>query len=110
MTKLVDDEVGLTDKYFVLKPARDEASTDGVLRMFAERNEKTYPVTRKRTWSFVLSPEKNDEYGKASRAAVLAYADYIEFRNPTLANDLRDRVSRALKTIGENRYDGEEEA
>ena len=46
----------------------------------------------KRTWCFVLSPEKEDTYGIASRRAMIQYARDIEVTNPTLARDMRDRV------------------
>ena len=37
---------------------------------------------------FVLNPTKRDEYGKASREAMLEYARQIEEANPELASDL----------------------
>lgn len=39
---------------------------------------------------FVLSPLKDDAYGKASRAALAAYAKSIRHENPELANDLEN--------------------
>lgn len=43
---------------------------------------------------FVLNPEKRGAYGRASRKAMLVYADNIEKSNPALAHDLRDWVER----------------
>lgn len=37
---------------------------------------------------FVLNPNKNDKYGKASRAALRAYAEEMDNINPELATDL----------------------
>lgn len=37
---------------------------------------------------FVLNPNKKDEYGKASRFAIIIYARSIQYENPELANDL----------------------
>lgn len=37
---------------------------------------------------FVLNPTKEDEYGKASRRALAAYAKSIAEDNPELASDL----------------------
>jgi len=41
---------------------------------------------------FVLNPLKQDIYGKASRKAILVYADVIAKENKKLAEDLRDWV------------------
>jgi len=38
---------------------------------------------------FVLKPEKDTPYGRASRNAMLTYAADIESENPALARDLR---------------------
>lgn len=38
---------------------------------------------------FVLNPTKRDTYGKASRHAMMRYAEVIERENPQLAADLR---------------------
>jgi len=89
------DKIGLTEKYIVLKPARDDAATEGMLRDIRSGGQSTL-VRFKRTWCFVLSPEKDDEYGKASRAAMMAYADSIEGTNQRLSTDLRDRVAHIL--------------
>jgi len=37
---------------------------------------------------FVLKPEGKDQYAKASRAAMMAYASMIHKANPELAHDL----------------------
>jgi len=46
----------------------------------------------KKTWSFVLSPEKDDAYGAASKKAMFTYANEIEKTNPMLAEDLRKKI------------------
>ena len=38
---------------------------------------------------FVLNPNKQSEYGEASRRAIYQYADHIEETNPDLAHELR---------------------
>lgn len=43
---------------------------------------------------FVLNPEKRGPYGRASRKAMLTYADDIQRVNPALASDLRMWVER----------------
>lgn len=43
---------------------------------------------------FVLNPVKDNAYGEASRAAMLAYSAAITAENPTLAKDLFDWVAR----------------
>lgn len=43
---------------------------------------------------FVLTPTKKDAYGKASRLALMAYADSIEKTNPLLRQDLHDWLVR----------------
>jgi hypothetical protein len=42
---------------------------------------------------FVLKPGGNDIYAKASRAAMLLYAEKIETENKQFAYDIRDWVS-----------------
>jgi hypothetical protein len=37
---------------------------------------------------FVLNPNKKDAYGKASRKAIIAYANEIEAKNKDLSKDL----------------------
>lgn len=41
---------------------------------------------------FVLEPTRTDGYGKASRYAMLTYADLIAPKNPEMAADLREWV------------------
>lgn len=43
---------------------------------------------------FVLKPKGMDIYAKASRAAMVAYADTIAEKNPDLSEDLFDWVER----------------
>ena len=43
---------------------------------------------------FVLSPNKQDEYGEASRRAMITYANSIRPTNPQLAQDLTAWVVR----------------
>ena len=45
---------------------------------------------------FVLKPEGNTPYHKASRAAMLRYADMIEKENPQLANDIKNWWARIV--------------
>lgn len=42
---------------------------------------------------FVLNPNKLDEYGRASRIAIMHYAKAILGTNPKLANDLRGWIT-----------------
>lgn len=37
---------------------------------------------------FVLNPNKHDDYGIASRLAMMAYADSIQKHNPTLSTGI----------------------
>jgi len=46
---------------------------------------------------FVLNPTKDDEYGEASRLAILAYANHIKTTNPDLARDLFIWVNKLNK-------------
>jgi len=45
---------------------------------------------------FVLKPQGNTPYHRASRAALLSYADEIEEENPQLAQDLRNWWNRIV--------------
>ena len=47
---------------------------------------------------FVLSPEKQGEYGQASRDAMVAYAATIRPINPELADDLIFWVGRVMRS------------
>lgn len=49
---------------------------------------------------FVLNPTKRDRYGKASRQAMMAYAEAIKNYNPTLAKDLVEWVHREIERTG----------
>lgn len=70
------DTVGLIQKYKVLKRAPDGTWVP------------------KETGCFVLSPEKNDGYGRAARFALNFYAHCIAGTNPKLARDLYDWVAK----------------
>ena len=50
---------------------------------------------------FVLKPEGKDQYAKASRAAMMAYASMINKANKELANDLWAWVEREQAKNGE---------
>lgn len=66
----MNDTTGLRQKYIVLK--RDENGR----------------LVQKATPCFVLSPEKADAYGLASRNALREYARCIASRNMPLSRDL----------------------
>jgi len=88
------NKTGLITKYVIFK-TRGEGKPDKRLRSMvsAFRNEIRYtPLWYKRTWSFVLSPEKDDAYGKASRQALMTYARVIRETNPRLADDIVRRI------------------
>lgn len=42
---------------------------------------------------FVLSPYKDNEYGIASRKAIITYSRIIKEHNPTLSEDLQNWVA-----------------
>jgi len=65
-----ENEIGLYSKYLIFKQSEGK-------------------WTGKETKSFVLSPEKLDEYGAASRIAIISYYDAIKGTNPKLAIDLK---------------------
>lgn len=44
---------------------------------------------------FVLKPNGNDAYARASRMAMRTYAHFIENENPELARDLMDWACRS---------------
>lgn len=71
------DGKGLVQKYLVFK------KEDG------RWMEKESPC-------FVLSPAKRDQYGKASRVALVAYAETIRGVNPKLAEDLTTWVDHLV--------------
>jgi len=95
MTNSEHDDKGFYEKYIVLKPGSRE-DHDGVLHFFEDFDRF---VNRKTTPCFVLSPEKRDEYGNASRVALEAYAMVIEKQNPALAKDLRDWIIKILANM-----------
>ncbi len=74
MKPIKDGETGLVDRYLIFKTENDR-------------------LVEKLTWSFVLSPEKNDEYGRASRTAMKAYAKSIKKHNWLLADDILNKVA-----------------
>lgn len=55
------------------------------------RKDKKMPLEYK---YFVLKPRGGDEYAKASRAAMLAYANAISDHDPELADQLGDWVNK----------------
>ena len=48
---------------------------------------------------FVLSPNKSDAYGRASRMAMKAYAKSIRRSNPVLATDLETWVKNYEESL-----------
>lgn len=86
------DEHGLDDKYLIFRKAGDTTDDPSVMTIMVINREgegtkfKGRPVS---TQKFVLSPEKDDDYGIASRVAIRAYASSIQHRNMKLADDLR---------------------
>jgi len=89
------DKEGLLDKYLIFRRAEEGVDDPSVMTIMVIDREgegrkfKGRPVN---THKFVLSPDKNDDYGNASRRALEAYAIQIEARNPKLADDLRQWV------------------
>jgi hypothetical protein len=69
-----NDNRGLFGKYLVLK------------------RDKNGKWIEKKTQCFVLSPDKKDAYGLASRQALLEYAKIIRKRNKILAVELEHWV------------------
>jgi len=49
---------------------------------------------------FVLNPNKNDRYGRASRNAIRTYAIDIETEDPQLANDLVNWLALIEEKLG----------
>lgn len=49
---------------------------------------------------FILTPYKENEYGLASRVAMLSYAAFIKKSNPKLCQDLVDWVKEIEGTNG----------
>ena len=48
---------------------------------------------------FVLNPNKDDEFGAASRIAILAYATQIRDTNKRLADDLEEWIGDLNEAI-----------
>lgn len=88
------DGFGLIAKYVVLK-VFGEGDPDASYTIA----EGTFPAWRKRSRCFVLSPDKRDAYGEASRAALSSYALSIATHNPKLAADLREWLKRECDAI-----------
>jgi hypothetical protein len=85
---------GLVNKYLVLKLAGEgEPDVDVVNRKGTFTEGESRPAWCKRTWSFILSPEKDDIYGAASRAAMETYALVIENTNPKLAMEMLAKIA-----------------
>ena len=57
---------------------------------------------------FVLKPKGNDEYARASRVAMRAYADWIKKTNPDLAEQLMDWANKEAAEFGESLVEGGE--
>lgn len=97
---------GLIERYIVLK-TEGEGKPDIIRRGtpgdFFSRGRSGWKGWSKRTWSFVLSPEKDDAYGVASRWAMLEYAKEIEGVNPQLAKDMRSKVTEIRYKLLEER-------
>jgi len=74
------NRVGLVSKYVVMKRGPEG-------------------LVQKRSDSFVLSPTKDDQYGSASRTALLTYAKRIKRTNAALAADLVRWVRRIQRDI-----------
>jgi hypothetical protein len=86
------DQHGLLDKYLVFRRVEegtDDPSVVTIMVIDREGEGKKFKGRPVRTKKFILSPEKVDDYGYASREAIRTYANEIENRNPKLADDLR---------------------
>jgi uncharacterized caspase-like protein len=88
------DDKGLYGKYFVLKGEGDGSPDAEVALLDATGRALVFKAYQKKTWCFVLSPEKKDDYGMASRVALAAYAYAIRERNPKLADDLIEKLAK----------------
>ena len=56
---------------------------------------------------FILKPKGNNVYAKASREAMLRYADVVNSINPILTNDLREWVKHEQDLAAKEIYRGE---
>jgi hypothetical protein len=91
---------GLFDKYIVIKERTLDENPEVEVRFLRQDGVRFMPGSGdlvtvgdlKRSWCFVVSPEKDDAYGFASRRAMIQYARDIEGTNPNLARDLREKV------------------
>jgi hypothetical protein len=96
------DDKGLYGKYIVLKPEPFPGveTTHRVTFCPGEgcEDEIVY-ANLKKTPCFVLSPEKRDDYGEASRMAMQMYAMMIRHRNPQLADDIEDWLVKTYAHI-----------
>ncbi len=89
-----DDEQGLLGKYLVFKVEGTGAPDVLVVGPDGDGGTLAVGAWMKRSRVFVLSPEKDDDYGAASRAAMWAYANAIREKNTQLADDLIAWVKR----------------
>lgn len=92
---------GLKQKYFV---AKLEGKGMPDFEIHPTTREKHFLGWKKKGWCFVLSPEKNDEYGAASREAMRTYAHKIMKTNRELGRDLLATVNgieTELRRIGD---------
>jgi len=101
-----NDKTGLTEKYIVLKKQGEGEPTASLrynMNLDSVRDTKGNGIMAwpKRTWSFVLSPEKDDDYGVASRIAMREYASQIAYRNPQLAADIEARLEGIMEKLSE---------
>ena len=93
------DDKGLYGKYIILK---EEGEGPKVEVYYLDGEGAIYSTRRavaKRTPCFVLSPEKRDDYGEASRVAMQAYAMMIRPRNPQLADDIEAWLVKTYANI-----------
>ena len=93
------DDKGLYGKYIILK---EEGEGTKVEVYYLDGEGAIYSTRRavaKRTPCFVLSPEKRDDYGEASRVAMQAYAMMIRPRNPQLADDIEAWLVKTYANI-----------
>ena len=93
---MMNDKKGLVEKYIVLKTQGKGPFTAEVILKAGGPEEEVHGkgAYMKTTPCFVLSPEKDDDYGAASRSALVAYATLIRKRNPYLAEDLLDWLGK----------------
>ena len=90
------DKQGLLGKYLVFKVEGGGAPDVLIVGPDGEGGTLAVGAWMKQGRCFVLSPEKDDAYGKASRAAVMVYADAIREKNPQLADDLSAWMKKVM--------------